>query len=296
VSQAQASRTLAGIGFMLLAVACFAALDTTSKHLGAQLPLLLVLWWRYLIQSLISTAVLARGRGAAIWRTRRPGLQLLRGLLLALCSLLALASLQVMTVGDFTTMVMISPLVISLAATLLMHEPVGARRWALLLAGFAGALLILRPQPGGQMHWGLLLPVLLIIINTGFQLLTRKLAQTESSITTQLYTGWTGMALASLALPWVWQWPAEPLQWTLLAFTGLAGAIGHYLLILAYARASAPILTPYMYGQIGFAVLGGWVVFGHVPDGMSLLGMVLVASSGVLGVWWTYRDSRLPAT
>jgi drug/metabolite transporter (DMT)-like permease len=65
------------------------------------------------------------------------------------------------------------------------------------------------------------------------------------------------------------------------------------MLILAYQRAPAATLTPYLYSQIGFAMLGGWLVFSHVPDGWSLVGMVTIAICGAGGAWLTLRESRV---
>jgi drug/metabolite transporter (DMT)-like permease len=73
---------------------------------------------------------------------------------------------------------------------------------------------------------------------------------------------------------------------------GVTGSVGHFLLILAYARAPAATLTPYLYAQIGFAMLGGWLVFAHVPDSWSVLGMVLVALCGAGGAWATLHERR----
>ena len=74
---------------------------------------------------------------------------------------------------------------------------------------------------------------------------------------------------------------------------GFLATIGHFLLILAYMRAPAASLTPYLYTQIGFAVLGGWLVFDHVPDQWTLIGMALVALCGAMGAWLTVREGRV---
>ena len=73
---------------------------------------------------------------------------------------------------------------------------------------------------------------------------------------------------------------------------GLAATVGHLLLILAYTRTTAATLTPFFYAQIGFAMLGGWLVFSHVPDGWSLVGIGLIALCGALGAWLTARESQ----
>jgi drug/metabolite transporter (DMT)-like permease len=72
----------------------------------------------------------------------------------------------------------------------------------------------------------------------------------------------------------------------------VAATVGHFLLILGYMRAPAATLTPYLYAQIAFAMVGGWIVFSHVPDGWSMLGMLMIAICGALGAWLTARESR----
>jgi drug/metabolite transporter (DMT)-like permease len=71
------------------------------------------------------------------------------------------------------------------------------------------------------------------------------------------------------------------------------GAVGHFLLILSYQRAPAATVTPYLYTQIGFAMLGGWLVFSHVPDGFSILGMTMTAFCGAVGAWLVVRQGKM---
>lgn len=287
------SRALAGIGFLIIAVACFAALDTTTKFVALSLPVLMALWFRYALQALITTAVVMPLRGLRAWRTHHPRFQLLRGALLFSSSLFAFYSLKFMPVGEFTAIVMITPLVVTLLAATSLGERVSVLRWLLVAGGFTGTLMILRP--GGEgFSAALLLPLGLVASNAAFQVLTSRLARTEDPVTMQLYTGWVGTALASLTLPFVWTLPPDLATWLRLLFMGLMATIGHFLLILAYARAPASMLAPYGYAQIGFAMIGGWLVFSHVPDAWSLAGMALVAACGALGAWLTVRESRLP--
>ena len=124
--------------------------------------------------------------------------------------------------------------------------------------------------------------------------MTSKLAsEREDPITTHVLTGWTGTLLASLLLPFIWVTPPDWMAWARLVLMGAMATLGHFFLILAYGRAPAAKLTPYMYAQIGFAVLGGWVVFSHIPDQWTLIGMGLVALCGALGAWLTLRESRV---
>lgn len=284
---------LAGIGLALLAVACFATLDTTTKSISTSLPLLVALWFRYTFQAVTTTAVAWKGRGLQLLATRHPRFQLARGMLLFGSSLLAFFSLKYMPVGEFTSIALMAPLVITLLAAWKLKEHVSPQRWALVLGGFAGTLIIIRPDTQ-HFDWHLLLPLLLVFTNASFQVLTSKLAsEQENPMTTHVLTGWVGTLLATGLLPFVWETPADWTIWLQLLLMGLMATLGHFFLILAYGRAPAATLTPYMYAQIGFAVLGGWVVFGHVPDQWTLLGMGTVALCGALGAWLTLRESRV---
>jgi drug/metabolite transporter (DMT)-like permease len=285
-------RALAGIALVVAAVACFGALDTTTKYVSVSVPLLMALWCRYAFQAVATTLTVLPGRGMSVWRTRNPRFQWLRGVLLLTSSLLAFASLKYMPVGEFTAIVMITPLAITVLAATVLKERVSAMRWALVAGGFAGTLLIIRPG-ADAFQWASLMPLALVGTNAWFQVLTSKMARTEDPVTMHLYTGWVGTLMASLGLPFVWTTLQSWWLWALLCFMGAMAAIGHYLLILAYQRAPAATLTPYLYTQIGFAMLGGWLVFSHLPDRSSMAGIATIAVCGAGGAWLTVRESRM---
>jgi drug/metabolite transporter (DMT)-like permease len=283
---------LAGIALALAAVACFALLDTTTKFVSASVPLLMALWFRYFFQAAATTVVVLPLRGLSVLRTAHPRFQCLRGLCLLSSSLFAFLSLKYMPVAEFTAIGAIVPLVITLLAATALGEKVSGLRWALVTGGFVGTLIIIRPG-GEDFDWTLLLPLGMVVTNTAFQLLTSKLARTEDPITMHLYTGWVGTLAASLALPFVWASLPSWSLWGWLVLMGVAATVGHFMLILAYMRTPAATLTPYLYAQIAFAMLGGWVAFSHVPDRWSMAGVLLIAFCGAVGAWLTARESRV---
>lgn len=279
---------IGGVAFIVLALMCFGALDTTSKVAAAVAPVVMALWMRYLVQASSTILILWPRQGRTLLHSRRPGLQLLRAVLLVSCNGIAYVSLAHMHVGEFSAIVMLTPLLLTVVAALGLREPVSALRWACLLGGFAGTLLVMRP--GREMFTpALLLPLLLVVANTGFQLVTSTLAKADAPGTIHFYSGLGGLLMTSLALPVAWQ--ALPATvWGILLLVGVFGALGHFLLIMAYARTPVAILTPYLYLQIGFGALGGWIVFSHVPDGWSLAGIALICICGVYGTWLTGRE------
>jgi drug/metabolite transporter (DMT)-like permease len=284
--------TLAGIALVVGAGACFSVLDTTTKFISTSVPLLMALWFRYAFQAVATTITVLPMRGMSVWRTLHPKFQVLRGVLLLASSLFAFASLKYMAVGEFTAIVMIAPLAITVLAATVLKEKVSAMRWTLVAGGFAGTVVIIRPG-GETFQWASLLPLCLVVTNAWFQVLTSKLARTEDPVTMHLYTGWVGTLIATVALPFVWAALPAWWLWAALCFMGLMATVGHFMLILAYQRAPAATLTPYLYAQIGFAMLGGWIVFSHVPDGWSMVGMIMIAVCGAGGAWLTVRESRM---
>ena len=283
---------LGGIALLVAAVACFAVLDTTTKFISLSVPVLMALWFRYAFQAIATTVAMLPKRGWSLFRTAHPRFQCLRGVLLLTSSMLAFFSLKYMPVGEFTAIVMITPLVITLMASIKLGERVSMLRWALVVGGFLGTLTIIRPG-GDTFDWTMLLPIGLVISNAWFQILTSRMARTEDPVTMHFYTGWVGTLLASLALPFAWNWLDSWTLWVSLGLMGLMGTIGHFMMILAYARTPVSTLTPFLYAQIGFAMLGGWLAFSHVPDQASMIGMGMIAVCGAAGAWLAVRESRV---
>lgn len=286
-------RILAGIGLVMIAVACFATLDTATKISITAVPILMGVWFRYAFQAVATTLVLLPRHGTSLLRTAHPKYHALRGALLLTTSIFAFFSLRYMPLAEFTSIVLIAPLAVTLLAATVLKEQVSVLRWTLVAGGFLGTLVILRPG-GGAFNWAVLLPLGLVASNACFQVLTSKLAQTENPLTMHFYTGWVGTLLVSVTLPFVWQALPSWHWWALLGLMGLAGTVGHFMLILAYQRAPASTLTPYLYVQIAFAMLGGWLMFAQVPDTVSLVGMGMIAVCGAAGAWLTVRERRVP--
>ncbi len=289
----ESERILAGIGLVVVAVACFATLDTATKLSTAAVPILMGVWFRYAFQAAATTLVLLPHYGTALLRTEHPRYQLLRGLLLFVSSLLAFFSLRYMPLAEFASVLMIAPLVVTLFAATLLKEAVSPLRWVLVAGGFAGTVIILRPG-GSVFSWAILLPLGMVISSAWFQVLTSRLARTEKPLTMHFYTGWVGTIVATIALPFAWTALPGWHWWALLCLMGFMATVGHFLLILAYQRAPASTLTPYLYTQIAFAMFGGWLMFSQVPDATSLAGIALIAVCGAAGAWLTVRERHEP--
>ena len=278
-----------GMACAVAAMACLAVLDSANKYLTASVPLLMVLWFRYVFQAVATTAVMWPHRGWTLFKTHNYKLQMVRGLLLLLCSWLGFASLQRMPVAEFSAIAMLTPLVVTILARFVLKEHVSRIRWLFVLGGLLGALLIVRP--GGSVHtdaaW---LPLSMVVVYAAFQILTSRMAKTENLVTMHIYTGWVGTAIASVLVLGVWTTDLTPFQWFLMCVIGFAGTLGHYLLIVAFSRAPASSVSPFLYSSIAFATLAGWLVFSHIPDLWATLGILLIALCGLGAGWLSQRE------
>ena len=271
----------AGIALAVAAMACLSVSDAVSKWVMASVTPLMVLWFRYAVQALGTTLVLAPSRGLAMWQTRSLRWQLLRGLLMVSCSLLAFYCLQRMPVAEFTATVMLTPLVLTVLARFVMKEHVTPLRWLMVVGGLIGALLVIRP--GGQVDSSVGWMALTVVVTYAvFQAVTSHMTRTEDPASMQLYTGWVGWGVSTVLVLNAWITPQGLTQWGLLLLVGLAATLGQYVLIVAFSRAPASVVSPFLYTGVGFSTLMGWLLFDHMPDALAFLGMGLVVVCGVV--------------
>lgn len=283
---------------MIVAAALlFSLMDAGTKHLGALLSVVVMLWSRYTIQTVIMAGAVWRGRGARGFVTLHPRFQLLRGVILVVLSVLTFFSLRHMPLAEFTAIVMLSPVLLTAISSRMTRQPLGLLRWALLLGGFAGTLIVIRPG-GALFNAAAILPLLATLVATAYSLLSSHLAVLEHPHTTQFYTGAIGMsllvpmlALQTQSLPAVLA-SLDAAQLLLLLAIGLLGTAGHLLLVMAFRRAPAATLMPFTYTQIVFAAALGYALFGHVPDGWAWFGMLLIAACSCACAWLDMRARR----
>ena len=270
---------LFGVLSLVCSLMCFAVLDTTNKYLMSEVPLVMVMWFRYAAHSGLSAAFLLPRRGRALFRTTRLKLQILRGMLLLMSSSLAFLSLQRMPVAEFAAIGMLTPLLVMVLSHFFLKEHVTWFRNLCVVGGLIGAMIIVRP--GGNLK-GLdaLFPLAMSVSNALYQVLTSYLSRTL-----HLFTGWVGFIVCSVLVPWAWDVNLTTNFWLLMCLSGLTGTLGHYLLIVGYSKAPANRLAPYLYLQIVFSWFTGWIIFGYNPQGLELAGICLIAICGVAAAW-----------
>jgi drug/metabolite transporter (DMT)-like permease len=282
VSPPPKQSALLGVVLVVAAASCFATMDTTVRYVGAFFSVAIVLWVRYALHAVAMTTWIALSPDKS-FRTGNPLFQIARGALLAFSSAMAFAALRRMPVAEFTAIVMLTPLAATLLARVWLHEKVSRLRWVLVAGGFLGALIVIRPG-SGMFGWAVAFPLAAAFSNAAFQVMSSKYAAHENAYTTNFYTGLTGTLVMT---PFLIASGIDA-DGVLLAI-GALGTAGHLLLVMALGLAPTATLMPFLYTQVGFAALVGWLVFRVLPDGWGWLGIGVIAACGAAGAWLNMR-------
>ncbi|WP_430435697.1 DMT family transporter [Oceanibaculum nanhaiense] len=277
-----------GILLILLAIACFASMDALAKFLLQSHEMPQVVWARYSFHLLAMALILGPHRLPRLLVTQRPLAQILRASLLLASTAMFFTAISYIPLADASAIGFLSPLLVTALSVPVLGEKVGPRRWAAVIVGLVGVLIILRPGMG-SVHWASFLVLGVALTFAGFSLMTRILGRTEDGTTMLLYTAVVGCIVTSLIVPFYWS--AVPLEsWLLFGVVGALGGFGHLVLIRAYKLAEASALAPFSYSQLVWAMLLGFLMFGDVPALHMLAGSALLVASG-LYVW--HRERQL---
>ncbi len=272
---------LKGVALIAAASMAFALSDVATKLLVQHYPVPLVVAVRYAINLLLLIAILAPKQGMGLVRTRRTGLVIFRALCLAVASLGLGLALRMMPVAETAAIVHLQPIGVLLLAGPILGEKVGLPGWIATAFGFLGVMLIVRP--GADLApAGVLLAGMAAAVSVAYQLLSRVLAKSESTMAMLFYTALVGTIVFAAMLPWNWRGPV-PGATEVLLFLGLGAlaTVGHFLFTAAFREAPASLLAPVIYLHLVWAGGFGWLFFNHLPDGISIIGLALVAMSGV---------------
>lgn len=281
---------LAAIGFILLASALIAGTTMMAKltgrdALGEPLHPLQISHARFLFAFLaISGASIALRL-----RLHRPNLKLhtLRSLAGWSGISLLFAAIAFIPLADATAISFLNPVFAMVLAIPLLGERVGKWRWLAAVIALSGGLILL--QPGAEAFQAASLLALLSALVIGFEVIIIKLlAGREPVLQILLINNAIGLAIASVAVIFVWQ-PPTGAQWLALATLGLMMVLAQTCFIQAMRRAEASFVLPFSYATLVFAGLYDFAVFNAMPSSSSLLGAVIIVAGAALLAW---REGR----
>jgi drug/metabolite transporter (DMT)-like permease len=297
-SAAGSSRNMTAILYVMAGIFSFSAQDVIIKYLSGSYAIHEIVLFRCIVALPVVIVMALYQGGARGLVGHRLGLLTIRSVLLYAaytCYYLAIAAVSI---ADALTIAFVAPLIVTALAKPLLGITVGVKRWFAILAGFIGTIVMLRPG------FGVFEPAALFAIGSAFcyawsSIQTRQLGPTESSAVMSLHTiviyivlsGLTGLLIGdghleasthpSLAfLLRAWTWPTVP-DLALLLTTGAVATVGMLCLAQAYRLGDPPIVAPFEYTGMIWALISGYIFWHRVPDAMSILGMAIIVAAGL---------------
>lgn len=285
----QRRQRLTGIALMCCAVALFACLDTTAKYLNTEMDSLTITWARYTSAFLLTLIVSNPVTTPGLLRTAQPGLQIVRSLLLVGSTALNFLALRWLQLDEALSIIFTFPFIVAIAAGPMLGEWIGWRRWTAIGVGFCGVLLITRPGLGG-MHPAAFISLTATVCYGLYAVITRIVSRTDSNQTSLFYGNMIGALIMLPVVPFVWQTPSSWMIALMMAGTGIFGSLGHFCLIAGHKLAPASVLSPFVYTQLIWVVILGYLVFGQLPTVWTMAGAAIVIASGL---YLLYRERKL---
>ncbi len=274
-----------GIRLMVLSMACFISNDTLVKFVSQSLPSGTIILVRGLIASaLVLLALRVTGTPVPVRQLFSRSV-LTRAAIDGLATFAYLLSLFQLPLANATAINMATPLVITLLAVLWLRETVMPRQWVAIAAGFVGVLLVIQPRAEGfnAFAWLCLLGTVLHALR---DLLTRRIASEVPSLVITLATAVVVTAMAGLlCLYQGWQTPNAS-QGAMLTAAAVFLAGGYHFIIRSTRLGDLSVVAPFRYSGLLMAVALGWAVWGDVPNGPAIAGIVLVVVSGLVLLRW----------
>ncbi len=263
---------------VLAATAMFSVSDTLAKQLSGSLPAIEITWLRWIGFVLIMSPSIVLSGGRTL-RTRAPGLQFLRTLGVLGSAVFFIAGLHYLPIASASAIAFVAPLLVTALSIPFLGEQVGPRRWAAVVVGLIGMLVVIRPG-SGTFGLAALLPFLSAVSWAFALIVTRKLGGIDRTSTTMTYSALVGLAALTLAVPFDWVTPSLH-HLGLAAAMAIASTAAQFFVVMAYRLGRASVLAPVSYVQLVWAGLLGFLVFGNIPDGWTLIGAGIIMASGI---------------
>lgn len=279
-------RPARGIALMLAGIAAFAVMDAIIKWMTADYPVLQIAALRSWFGLPLLYFFALRGGGLRQLHTGRPLLHLARYLLVLGLTLSFFWALSQMKLVDAIAISFASPIFITALSVPFLREKVGLHRWAAIAVGFVGVLVMLRPG-AGVFQWAAMVVLGSVVCYALLMITTRAYKSSESTAALMFYPQ-LGMALTGIVcVPFIWITPSA-YDLGLFALAGLFGSVGVMCVTHAFRLGQAAVIAPFEYSALIWATLLGYLLWGELPDRLTLLGAIVVIASGL---YILYRET-----
>jgi drug/metabolite transporter (DMT)-like permease len=281
---------LLGIGLRVGAATSFAfmaaSIKLAAQH-GVSLPETAFYRFAFGMPPLLVWIALTGSFGS--WRTARPLAHLWRGAIGLSTMVVAFTAVTLLPLAEATTLSFIAPLFSVALSALFLGEPVGRHRWTAVVVGLAGVMVVMQPGGAHLNSLGLGLAVCAALGVAGVTITLRQIGRTERTPTIVLWFTCFSMLGTGLFLPWYGR-AHDGTTWAILIGLGLAGGIGQLFLTSSLRFAPVPVVVPFDYTQLLWAVLLGWLLWDTHPAATTWLGAAIIVGSGL---YTLYREHKL---
>lgn len=274
--------------YMLAAIAAFAVTDASVKWLTDRYDVWQIVFLSRIVTLLFVLWLARRAGGLGTLRTARPWQHLLRALLGLGMLVTFFYALSAMPLPDAIAVAFAAPLFMTMLSPWLLGERVGPRRWAAVLVGFVGVLIIVRPT-GGALDWPASLALTSALLYAVMLIMGRRMSATESSPALVFYFAILSFVASALPMPWVWVTP-DLLDAGIFLLMSVGGTAGAYLITQAFRFGEVSLIAPLEYTALLWAMLLGFLLWHDIPSWSMLGGAVLIIGSGI---YIARREARL---
>ena len=272
---------------MLASTLANAGMNATMKWCSGTYPSAELAFFRQLFAMIpVMTLIMATG-GPKLLRTSRPMGHLLRSIVGNLSLACIVTSYRYLPLADVTAYNFTSPLFLTALSVPLLHEKVGRHRWAAVLLGFIGVVIMLRP--GTDLNRGAGYAVSAALLAAFAMITIRHLSRSEHPLTIVFYFTLFGALFAGLAAVPGFKAPVSAFDWMLVVTIGCLGGLAQYCTTMCYRYASPPRVAPYNYVTLIWTVGLQFLIWGTLPDGPMIAGAALIVASGLYII---YREAR----
>ncbi len=273
------SRENIGIFFGALAFFIFASSDVIQKYATINHTIFQIIFFRYLCLLIVSLIESRRKQNKYFYKTKNIKIQLSRSIVSVIETVFFVSSFKYLSLATAHSVASLAPVFVVILSMLILREKIERALWAVIIFGFIGVLIILRP---GFDIFDIksLLPLGAGFFFALYQVITKKASEYDSDETSLFFTSIFGLIIITALVLYYWH-PLTYFSFFILPLIGVMMTIAHYSLIIGLARAPASKIQPFHFTLIFWAIIFGYIFYSDIPDIPTIIGAIVIASSGV---------------
>ena len=273
------SKESIGILFAISSYFCFSLLDAIQKTAIINHSVFQLLLIKYSFVLLLSLFESKRKNNPKFYKSNNYKLQIFRSLLSVVESGFFVLAFRYMTLADAHSVGALAPVIVVALSVIILKEKVSIKVWIAIFVGFVGVLIVLRPT-STVFDIKSMIPLVAAFFLGLYQVITKKTSEYDSPEVSLFYTSIVGIIITSLLAFNFWQ-STNMISYLLFLGIGIFFSLGFYFQINALSNARASIIQPFHYTLIFWAIILGYIFYGDIPDIFTIIGAIIITSSGI---------------